>query len=68
VSEYAILYLRPDGWWIAGEGWDDKSEAEERADEEIPPKPWSGDGPSWKVVATDSGEYEKAKELEAADA
>lgn len=68
MTTYAILYLRPDGWWIAGEGWDDKNEAEERASEEIPPKPWAAGEPSWKVVPVDSNEYNDAKELEEAEA
>lgn len=66
--EYAILYLRPDGWWVAGDGWPDRKEAEEAAAEEIPPKPWCGDEKSWKVVESGSPEHIAAQELEAREA
>jgi hypothetical protein len=34
-TEYAVEYLRPDGWWEAGRGWTDKAQAERDALEQI---------------------------------
>lgn len=30
-SIYALVYLRPDGWWIAGTGWQSEESAKEDA-------------------------------------
>lgn len=32
---FAILYLRPDGWWEAGQGWEDRAHAEADGKKEL---------------------------------
>lgn len=60
-DSYAIMYMRPDGWWIAGEGWDDESEAVKAMNDHD----WNGS--EHKVIPVGSKEYEEAKEVEARD-
>jgi hypothetical protein len=33
---YAVLYLRPDGWWIAGVGWVDRKKALADSEDQLP--------------------------------
>lgn len=45
---YKIVYLRPDGWWVAGEGWTNKEQAREDARTQM------GKNSTWKVVPSDA--------------
>jgi hypothetical protein len=36
MSEWVIIYLRPDGWWLAGRGWDTRDAARSDAREQLP--------------------------------
>lgn len=56
-TTYAVLYPRPDGWYIAGEGWTDRRAAKRDAEAQM-------NGASFKVVSTEARNYRKAKELE----
>jgi len=47
-EDYAIVYLRPDGWWSAGEGW----ESIEAARADAQKHEWNGR--AWGIVHTDS--------------
>ena len=40
---WAIVYLRPDGWWEAGRGWRTREAAWTDAKEQLP-------GVKWRVV------------------
>jgi hypothetical protein len=59
---YAILYLRPDGWWIAGEGWINKLQARVDAANQL------RHNVRRKVVLVGGKPYTEAKELEAREA
>jgi hypothetical protein len=45
--DWAILYLRPDGWWVGGEPFGSKREATAAA------KRHNWRGSKWQVVASD---------------
>lgn len=61
MGERAVLYLRPDGWWIAGEGWTDKAKAAADAADQLP------SNCRRKVVLVGGKPYREAIELEARD-
>lgn len=44
MTEYAIEYLRPDGWWEAGRGWDSRADAEGDGGDH------NWEGTTWRVV------------------
>lgn len=46
---YAIVYLRPDGWWVAGTGARSRDEATQDAEAHD----WRGS--VWKVVPSERG-------------
>lgn len=46
---YAIVYLRPDGWWVAGTGWTSPERAEEAAERSSVVRA------TWKVVKSKRG-------------
>jgi hypothetical protein len=56
---YAVLYLRPDGYWIAGEGWASKTEAAKDSEDQLPAHV------TRKIVLVGGKPYREAKELEA---
>lgn len=56
LKKYAILYLRPDGYWIAEEGWEDMDIALVEGEQTI--------GPNIKVVEVESAEYIEAARTE----
>lgn len=58
-STFAILYLRPDGWWVAGDGIGSREEAERLATEQLP------EHVEWQVVGESTDLYEIAKENQA---
>jgi hypothetical protein len=45
VEEVVVLYLRPDGWWEAGRGFDDEEHAGRCAEEQMP-------NARWRVIRT----------------
>lgn len=47
---WMIIYSRPDGWWVAGKGWDDKEQCEIDAENHN----WNGG--SFKVVPSSQTE------------
>ena len=53
---FAILYMRPDGWWVAGDGFVDLQDAIGAGDEHN----WNGT--DWKVVESDNLEIELCPE------
>lgn len=59
TKQWAVLYLRPDGWWIAGEGFPSRSLASECARGLLP------ESVRTKVVAVGSEEHRAAVEREA---
>lgn len=56
-KKWAILYLRPDGWWVAGDGFESFHLAATCASEQLP------DHVSRKVVAVGSASHRAAVEL-----
>lgn len=56
MSSFAVLYLRPDGWWIAGDGFESRDEAEEAAKEQLP------ENVTWQVVGESTDLYEIARD------
>jgi hypothetical protein len=44
TATYAIVYLRPDGWWLAGDGFDDEAEAQAAGEKHD----WRGS--TWKTI------------------
>jgi hypothetical protein len=42
--EYCVEWLRPDGWWEAGRGWDDPEQAARDAADQL------AEHVSWRVV------------------
>lgn len=56
MSTFAILYLRPDGWWVAGGGFDSRDDAEECATAQLP------DHVEWQVVGESTDLFEIASE------
>ena len=46
---FAIVYLRPDGWWVAGTGWRSPERAEEDAQQSSVVRT------TWKVVRSRRG-------------
>lgn len=52
VQDWAIIYLRPDGWWHAGDGFESEAEAREAAESHNwGSAPWAGEE-RWRVVPT----------------
>lgn len=50
---YAVIYIRPDGWWSAGAGFPNRYQAEKAAKEEWPNAtgtPWAGGKKPYKIV------------------
>jgi hypothetical protein len=45
---FAVEYLRPDGWWSAGDGFSTEQLAEEAAREQLP------EHVQWRVVVVDT--------------
>ena len=59
---YAILYTRPDGWWIAGAGFESREEATLAAEEhQWTPAPWHDGDKTWKVVRAGSVAHTSAE-------
>lgn len=56
--EYAIRYLRPDGWWVAGEGWDNYWDCRAAANEHD----WRGS--QHKIAVVGKGPHREAVALE----
>ncbi len=54
---YAIMYLRPDGWWEAGRWWHNRAGCEEDAREHF-----KGTNTTWRVILIDENS-EKAEGL-----
>ena len=48
-GEFKVIYLRPDGWWEAGRGWQDRRDAEEDARKQLP------ENVEWRVVGVRPG-------------
>jgi hypothetical protein len=49
ATTWAIHYMRPDGWWEAGRGWDNAMDAEEAARTQLPA------GCKWRVMEIGAG-------------
>lgn len=47
-ENWAVLYMRPDGWWVAGTDFKNQKEANECAREQLP------DHVRWTAVKTES--------------
>lgn len=53
-SEYAVQYLRPDGWWEAGRGWSNEDSAKRDAADQLP------HNVRWRVVLVGNEEDKEA--------
>lgn len=56
-AEFAVLFLRPDGWWECGRGWADRAAAARDAEAQL------AASVRWKVVPVGGIAHQRAERL-----